>query len=101
MEQHATNVSSCLNTNIYSYLETTGGQSSNLYLKVIHFVNTNVNKTSVAAAFLHWCIIRGVLLITAVKSFIFQATIVTFAEDPKSLFDNENEAFVSILKLNR
>jgi hypothetical protein len=51
--------------------------------------------------FLQWCILRGVLLITAVKSFIFQATIVTFADDPKSLFDNGNEAFVSIFKLKR
>jgi len=30
-------VSNYLNTNIYSYLETSGGQSSNLYLKVVHF----------------------------------------------------------------
>ncbi len=32
MEHHALkNVNNCLNTNIYSYLETSGGQSSNLY----------------------------------------------------------------------
>jgi hypothetical protein len=38
MEQHTfKNVIYCLNTNIYSYLETSGGQSSNLYLKVVHF----------------------------------------------------------------
>ncbi len=44
MEQHALqNVSICLNTNIYSYLETSGGQSSNLYLNVVHFFNTSVN----------------------------------------------------------
>jgi len=30
-------VNYCLNTNIYSYLETSGGQSSNLYLNVVHF----------------------------------------------------------------
>ncbi len=30
-------VNNCLNTNIYSYLETSGGQSSNLYLTVVHF----------------------------------------------------------------
>jgi len=42
------NVNSCLNTNIYSYLETSGGQSSNLYLNVVHFFNTCVNYTSVA-----------------------------------------------------
>jgi hypothetical protein len=34
MEQ---NINNCLNTNIYSYLETSGGQSSNLYLHVVHF----------------------------------------------------------------
>jgi hypothetical protein len=33
----------CLNTNIYSYLETSGGQSSNLHLNVVHFFNTSVN----------------------------------------------------------
>ena len=38
MEQHALkNVNNCLNTNIYSYLETSGGQSSNLYLNVGSF----------------------------------------------------------------
>ncbi len=50
MEQHVLkNVNNCLNTNIYSYLETSGGQSSDLYLKVVHFFNTSVNETSVAA----------------------------------------------------
>jgi hypothetical protein len=43
------NVNNCLNTNIYSYLVTSGGQSSNLYLNVVHFLNTSVNKTPVAA----------------------------------------------------
>jgi hypothetical protein len=36
-------------TNIYSYLETSGGQSSNLYWNVVHFFNTRVNYTSVAS----------------------------------------------------
>jgi hypothetical protein len=36
-------VNSCLNTNIYSYLETSGGQSSNLYLNVVHFFTTSNN----------------------------------------------------------
>jgi hypothetical protein len=50
MEQHTlNNVKNDLNTNIYSYLETSGGQSSNLYLNVVHFFNTSVNWTSVAA----------------------------------------------------
>jgi hypothetical protein len=41
MEQRAfKNVSNCLNTNIYSYLETFGGKSLNLYLDVVHFFYT-------------------------------------------------------------
>ncbi len=44
MEQRALkNVSICLNTNIYSYLKTSGGQSYNLYLNAVHFFNTSVN----------------------------------------------------------
>ncbi len=44
MEQRALqNVNNCLNTNIYSYLETSGGQSYNLYLNGVHFFNTSVN----------------------------------------------------------
>jgi hypothetical protein len=42
MEQHALE-------NVYSYLETSGGQSSSLYLNALHFYNTSVNWTSVAA----------------------------------------------------
>ncbi len=43
-EQHALkNVNNCLNSNIHSYLETSGGQSSNLYLSIVHFFNTSVN----------------------------------------------------------
>ncbi len=42
------NVNNYLNANIYSYLETSGGQSYNLYLNVDHFFNTSVNLTSVA-----------------------------------------------------
>ncbi len=36
------NVNNYLNTNIYSYLETSCGQSLNLYLNVVHFFNTSV-----------------------------------------------------------
>jgi len=44
MEQNALeNVNSCLNTNIYSYLQTSGGQTSNVYLIVVDFFNTSVN----------------------------------------------------------
>ncbi len=44
MEQHALkNVNNFLSTNIYSYLMTSGGQSSNPYLNVVHFFNTRVD----------------------------------------------------------
>ncbi len=44
MEQHGLKiVDNCLNTNIYSYIETSGGQSSNLYLNVANFINTSLN----------------------------------------------------------
>jgi hypothetical protein len=50
MEQPALkNVNNCLNANIYSYLVTSGGKSSNLYLNVVQFFDTSVNKISVAA----------------------------------------------------
>jgi hypothetical protein len=43
MEQRALQyVKNNLNTNIYSYLETPGSQSSNIYLNVVHFFNTGV-----------------------------------------------------------
>ena len=44
MEQCAfKKVNYCLNTNIYSYLQTSDGKSCDLYLNVIHFFNTSVN----------------------------------------------------------
>ncbi len=44
MEQHALkNVNNCLNTNIYSYLETSGGQNSDPYLNVVHCLNTRAD----------------------------------------------------------
>jgi hypothetical protein len=43
MEKHA------LKNCIYSYLETSGGQSSNSCLNVVHFFKTRVNYKSVAA----------------------------------------------------
>ncbi len=43
MEQRTLkDVSNCLNTNIYSCLQTFGGQSYNLYLNVVHFSNASV-----------------------------------------------------------
>jgi hypothetical protein len=52
MEQRALkHVNNCLNTNIYSHLETSGGQSSSLYLNVVNFFNTHVHGTAWAYAF--------------------------------------------------
>ncbi len=42
-ERTLKNVNNFFNTNIYSYLETSGGQISELYLNVIHFFNTSIN----------------------------------------------------------
>ncbi len=43
-QQHTfKNVNYCLNTNIYPYLETSVGQSSNLYLNVDYFFSARVN----------------------------------------------------------
>jgi hypothetical protein len=42
-ERSLKNVNNYLNINIYSYLETSGGQSFNLYLNVVHFFNARVN----------------------------------------------------------
>ncbi len=50
MEQRALKiVSNHLNMNFYSYLATSGGQTSDLYFNVVRFFNTSVNQTSVAA----------------------------------------------------
>ena len=44
MEQHKLkNVNNWMNTNIYSYLETSGVQSSNPYLNIACFFYTGVN----------------------------------------------------------
>jgi hypothetical protein len=67
MEQHALkNLNNCLNTNIYSYLETSGGQSSNLYLHVVPFLTPVLTRNLwqlKTVVFLHWCLICAVLLL--------------------------------------
>ncbi len=59
------NVNNCLNTNIYFYLETSGGESSNIYLKVDIFSLPGFIRhlwQLKTIVFLHWCLIRTVLL---------------------------------------
>jgi hypothetical protein len=68
MEQRALkNVNTYLNTNIDSYLETSGGQSYILYLKVVHFSTPVLIRhlwQLQTVVFLHWCLICAVLLDT-------------------------------------
>jgi hypothetical protein len=40
---HFKNVNNGLNTSIYSYFETSGGQSYYLFLNVVHFLNTSLD----------------------------------------------------------
>ncbi len=73
MEQRALkNVNNNLNTNIYSDLETSGGQSSNTYLNVVLF-STPVLIRQLwqlkTVAFLHWCLICIVLLNDVLKNY--------------------------------
>jgi hypothetical protein len=66
MEQHVSkNVNNCLNTNIYSYLETYGGQGSNLYLKAVIFSTLVLIRhlwQLKTVLFWHWCLIHALLL---------------------------------------
>ncbi len=64
MEQHALkNVNNNLNMNIYSYLETSGGQSSYTHLNVVYFSTPVIIKhlwQLTTVVFLHWCLICSV-----------------------------------------
>ncbi len=66
MEQHTLeNVNNCSNTNINSYLETSGGQNSNMYLNVVHFLAPVLIRhlwQAKTVVFLHRCLIHAVLL---------------------------------------
>jgi hypothetical protein len=65
MEQHTLkSVNNGLNT-IISYLETSGGQSSNPYLNVVHCLAPVLLRHPwqlKTVVFLHWCLICAVLL---------------------------------------
>ncbi len=66
MEQNALkNVNHCLNTNIYSYLWTFFGHSSNLYLNFVIFSTPLLIRhlwQLETVVFLHWCLICALLL---------------------------------------
>ncbi len=61
MEQHTLiNINNCFNTNNYSLLETSGGQSSNRYLNCAHFLTPALIRhlwQLKTVVFLHWCLI--------------------------------------------
>jgi hypothetical protein len=69
LEHHTfKNVNNCLNTNIYSYLETSGHQSSHLYLNVVHCSTPMLIRhlwQLKTALFLQRCLICAVLLARA------------------------------------
>ena len=51
---------------IYTYLETSGGQSSNLFINVVHFSTPVLIRhlwQLKTIVFLHWCLIRAILLV--------------------------------------
>ncbi len=68
MEPHAwKNVNNCLNANIYFYLKTSGGQSSNLYLNIVHFLTPVLFRLLwqfKTVVFMHWCLTCAILLIS-------------------------------------
>jgi hypothetical protein len=67
MEQPTlSSVNNCLYTKIYSYLETSGGQSSSLYLNVVHFstpVLIRHLRQLKTVVFQYWCLICAVVLV--------------------------------------
>jgi hypothetical protein len=68
MEQHTFKTK---NTNIYPYLETTGGQSYNLYIEMLFIFSTPVLIRHLwqlkTVAFLHWCLMCAVPLNLIIK----------------------------------
>ncbi len=76
MEQHALkNVNNYLNTNIYSYLETSSGRSSNLYLTVANFLTPGLIRhlwQFKTVVFLHWCLMCAVLLTVTLLALMFR-----------------------------
>ena len=71
MGQHSLkNVNSCLNTNINSYLVTSRGQSSNLYLNVVPFLTPVFIRHLLqlkTVVFLHMCLVRSVPFLCSAK----------------------------------
>ncbi len=79
MEQHALeNVNNCLNINTYFFIETSGGQSSYLYLNAANFFTPVLIKHLLqfkTVVFLHWCLICAVLLLRYLNKLVFATAI--------------------------
>ncbi len=66
------NVNSYLNANINSYLEVSGGQSSNPYLNIVHFSTPELIRRLwqlKTVVYLHCCLICTVKLIKDIKCY--------------------------------
>jgi hypothetical protein len=62
---HFKNANNCWNTNLSFYLETSGGQNSNLYLEVVHFLTRVLIRhlwQFKTVVFLHRCLLWALLL---------------------------------------
>ena len=63
------NVNNCLNTNIFSYLETSRGQSSNIYIQMLFIFSTPVFIRHLwqlkTVIILHRCLLHSVLFMFA------------------------------------
>ncbi len=87
MEQRTLkNVNNYLNTNIYTYLETFGGQSYNLYLNVVHFSTPEIFRhlwQLKNVAFLHQCQLLNVVHFSTSELFrhLWQLMTVIFLQD--------------------
>jgi hypothetical protein len=74
MEQRTLkNVNNCLNTNINSYLETSGGQVTS-HIEMLFIFSTPELIRHLwqlkTAVFLHWCLIHAVPLMAAVSTLV-------------------------------
>ncbi len=74
------NVNNCLNTNIFSYLETPVGKTYNLYSNVVHFLTPVLIRhlwQLKTVVFLHRCLIRALLLAEYFATLLHGTTFLT------------------------
>ncbi len=85
MEQHTLkSVKNPWNTNIYYYLETFGGQISNLYVNVVYFLILVIIRylwQLKTVVFLHWCLVQADLLFFMGEGIITSLLSATFCHN--------------------